>query len=686
MRKVPRQPLVAMQGARPQPRASLQGHRSMALTADGLQGANGLCGANWSILDTPSPPADLLSQVYHNKARHVLGKGAHGEVRVLELRSTGEWHAAKYFTHQTDGEHEADLLKDLQHPGIIKLKQVYMPTHARAQIVLTFPTADTDLYRLMQRRPDRRLSDILAASLARQLAAALAYMHSQRVVHRDLKPENLLLVVDGDRDGAMQLQITDFGHARRLPDAKPCRLRRKVVLDASNCLPVNARCALTPGLCTPNYSAPEAYFKLQPAPQAGKRGGVGAALAMYGAAADIWSFGAIVFEMVLGTVFAQCTPQCSAELVAYWMRRIGAPAAELRQQHNQVFQSADKLNLPSSVLSVRDALAAVQGTGDDVGIVLQATLQWHDKSRPMAEVLLREFAWLRSAAAVQEPIGIQGRDAPAMPSQALAAPSQVQGTPATASQTTEAPRQLQKPIGDTPVATSQARCTLAASQGEVNALAALQGKLGGAWPERCCKAAACQCSGHCYQPRHRYQGGCKSEQVAEGSRFCYDCKCSVPTCTSGRLRGELCYQHSRILQSLPVPLQMVRLTQSKCLDLVPCDIADFLEHFSRIRHDPVLVIITALLKEPAATAVFLSSLPEQYTCQDLGLALKRTLQSVSGAPHKEELEQLNRQGSRSCFAIIILLRCRAVMCKALVVSFAMPLLRCGVVMCHALVI
>ena len=49
-----------------------------------------------------------------------------------------------------------------------------------------------------------------ASRLMRQMAEAIAYLHSQGVCHRDLKPENLLLS-EPDGDGEITVKLCDFG-------------------------------------------------------------------------------------------------------------------------------------------------------------------------------------------------------------------------------------------------------------------------------------------------------------------------------------------------------------------------------------------------------------------------------------------------------------------------------------------
>ena len=61
---------------------------------------------------------------------------------------------------------------------------------------------------------------ICISQYIRQLAEALQYCHSKKVIHRDIKPENLLLSFKGD------LKIGDFGWSVHAPSS------RYVVIDA----------------------------------------------------------------------------------------------------------------------------------------------------------------------------------------------------------------------------------------------------------------------------------------------------------------------------------------------------------------------------------------------------------------------------------------------------------------------
>lgn len=56
----------------------------------------------------------------------------------------------------------------------------------------------------------KRLSEVKAKDIFRQLFYAILYLHREGIAHRDLKPENILLATKGSHE----IKISDFGLAR----------------------------------------------------------------------------------------------------------------------------------------------------------------------------------------------------------------------------------------------------------------------------------------------------------------------------------------------------------------------------------------------------------------------------------------------------------------------------------------
>ena len=53
------------------------------------------------------------------------------------------------------------------------------------------------MYKILQKQTLGRFDEWKSAKYVRQLADALKYCHSKKVIHRDIKPENLLLDLKG---------------------------------------------------------------------------------------------------------------------------------------------------------------------------------------------------------------------------------------------------------------------------------------------------------------------------------------------------------------------------------------------------------------------------------------------------------------------------------------------------------
>lgn len=153
-------------------------------------------------------------------------------------------------------EREEAVGKALDHPYILRV--VPVEHKSRPYIAMEFLEGQT-LRQLLKSGGKLPVGEAL--NTASRVCEALEYMHRRDMVHRDLKPENIMLCNDGS------LRIMDFGIV------KVSGMRRLTFSGFS------------PTLGTPDFMAPEQVK--------GKRGDE---------RTDIYSLGAVLFEMITGTV------------------------------------------------------------------------------------------------------------------------------------------------------------------------------------------------------------------------------------------------------------------------------------------------------------------------------------------------------------------------------------------------
>ncbi|KDD73303.1 protein kinase [Helicosporidium sp. ATCC 50920] len=151
-------------------------------------------------------------------------------------------------------ESEVSIMQRIRHPNIVQLLEV-LGDRSRLYLVMEYCVGGDLAHFLRQHGP---LNESGARHFLRQLSAGLEILWRHHLVHRDLKPQNLLLTSSDARAG---LKIADFGFARNLQPE-----------------------LLAETLCgSPLYMAPEILSSQ-----------------LYDAKADLWSVGAIFFEMVAG--------------------------------------------------------------------------------------------------------------------------------------------------------------------------------------------------------------------------------------------------------------------------------------------------------------------------------------------------------------------------------------------------
>jgi len=141
-----------------------------------------------------------------------VGEGTYGVVYKAQDVNTGDTLALKKIRLDAEDEgipstaiREISLLKQLQHPNIVRLYDVILTDQ---KLTLVFEFLDQDLKKYLDSNGDRGLDAPTTKSFLWQLLQGISHCHENRVLHRDLKPQNLLI----NRDG--ELKLADFGLAR----------------------------------------------------------------------------------------------------------------------------------------------------------------------------------------------------------------------------------------------------------------------------------------------------------------------------------------------------------------------------------------------------------------------------------------------------------------------------------------
>ncbi|KAG8463098.1 hypothetical protein KFE25_011095 [Diacronema lutheri] len=190
-----------------------------------------------------------------------LGEGTYGVVYKAKHTVTGEIVALKKIRLEGEDEgvpgtalREVSLLKELQHPNIVRLKDVF---YGDNKLYLSFEFCDYDLKKYMKANGNK-LPTMEVKSFMYQIMRGLEWCHSHRIFHRDLKPQNILI---DPTHGT--LKLADFGLARAFT------------------IPLRT---YTHEVVTLWYRAPEILLGSK----------------LYACPVDVWSVGTIMAEMITG--------------------------------------------------------------------------------------------------------------------------------------------------------------------------------------------------------------------------------------------------------------------------------------------------------------------------------------------------------------------------------------------------
>lgn len=153
-----------------------------------------------------------------------IGQGAYGIVYRGIQRSTGVTVAIKRIPFADAAPEggvpcnvirEISLLRELDHPNVVRLLDVNQARPGELYLVFEFVAHDLKTFLDMNQKknPDttRRhgLPPSTVRSFMRQILEGVGFCHTYRILHRDLKPHNLLISENG-----RQVKLADFGLAR----------------------------------------------------------------------------------------------------------------------------------------------------------------------------------------------------------------------------------------------------------------------------------------------------------------------------------------------------------------------------------------------------------------------------------------------------------------------------------------
>ena len=240
------------------------------------------------VIDTPiRPAARPLQAAERFIIREPLKSGGHAElflghdllrdqpVAIKRIRPELIHDKAEYVARF---KREAKALRQLNHPNIVTMLDIF-ETDGKQTIVMEYMPGGS-LRGMLDKAGSLDAAQVLDIGL--ELADALSRAHHLGIIHRDLKPGNILLAEDGTP------RLADFGIARVGRD--------------------NVR--LTPTgsiLGSPAYMSPETLNGEE-----------------LDARADIWSFGVILYEMLMGK-----RPFSGEQLTAIMISILNDPAPNI---------------------------------------------------------------------------------------------------------------------------------------------------------------------------------------------------------------------------------------------------------------------------------------------------------------------------------------------------------------------